>query len=199
MISIYAKSVDGVWFGVVCEDERVFATSFAFDEKSVLKGLRDSFPLNIVLERPNRVSGFAERVIGVLKDVYNGKDVAGSVPLNLDRLSGYTKRVIEAVCMIPVGYVSSYGLVAKAVGGAPRAVGHAMATNPYAPLCPCHRVVGSDFGLCGYGGGLKVKLAFLKRERRGFVSERDVAVGKGKLHVFPVERVLEKAERKGKR
>ena len=198
MMSIYAKSVDGVWFGVAFEDERVFATNFAFDEKSVLRGLRDSLPSNVILERPSRVSGFAERVIGVLRDVYDGKDVAGSVPLNSDRLSGYARRVIEAVCMIPVGYVSSYGLVAKAVGGAPRAVGHVMATNPYAPLCPCHRVVGSDFGLCGYGGGLGVKLDFLRRERRGFSSERDVAVGKGKLRVFPVERVLEKAG-KGKR
>ena len=192
---IYTKSVDGVWFGVACEDERVYATNFAFDEKSVLKGLKDSFPPNAILERPSRVSGSAERVLGVLKDVYDGKDVANNVPLNFDRLSGYTRRVIEAVCMIPVGYVSSYGSVAKAVGGAPRAVGHAMATNPYAPLCPCHRVVGSDFGLCGYGGGLNVKLAFLRRERRGFPSERDITVGKGKMHVFPVERVLEKARR----
>jgi O-6-methylguanine DNA methyltransferase len=198
LIRIYTKSVDGVWFGVVCEDKRVFATSFAFDEKSVLRGLRDSLPSNVILERPKRVSGLAERVLDVLKDVYDGKDVAHSVPLNSDRLSCYARRVIEAVCMIPVGYVSSYGLVAKAVGGAPRAVGHVMATNPYAPLCPCHRVVGSDFGLCGYGGGLSMKLAFLRREKRGFSSELDIAVGKGKLHVFPVERVLEKA-RRGKR
>ena len=197
-MSIYAKNFDGVWFGVACEDKRVFATSFAFDEKSVLRSLRDSFPSNVVLERQSRMLGFAEMVLGILKDIYDGKYVAHSVPLNFDRLSSYTRRVIEAVCMIPVGYVSSYGLVAKAVGGAPRAVGHVMATNPYAPLCPCHRVVGSDFGLCGYGGGLSVKLAFLRRERRGFSSERDITVGKGKLHVFPVERVLEKAQR-GKR
>jgi methylated-DNA-[protein]-cysteine S-methyltransferase len=198
-MSICVKSVDGVWFGVACEDDRVFATSFAFDEKSVLRSLKDSLPSNVVSERPSTTSGFAERVLGVLKSAYDGKDVADRVPLDMERLSGYTRRVIEAVCMIPVGYVSSYGLVAKAVGGAPRAVGHAMATNPYAPLCPCHRVVGSDFGLCGYGGGLKVKLDFLGRERRGFASERDIAVGKGKLHVFPVERVLEKAGKKGKR
>jgi len=195
---IYTNNVDGVWFGVVCEDERVFATSFASNEKSILRSLRDSLPSNVILERPNRMSRFAERVLNVLKNVYDGKDVGYSVPLNLDRLSGYMRQVIEAVCMIPVGYVSSYGSVAKAAGGAPRAVGHVMATNPYAPLCPCHRVVGSDFGLCGYGGGLSVKLAFLRRERRGFSAERYIAVGKGKLHVFPVERVLEK-DRKGKR
>jgi len=183
---IYTNNVDGVWFGVVCEDERVFATSFASNEKSILRSLRDSLPSNVILERPNRMSRFAERVLNVLKNVYDGKDVGYSVPLNLDRLSGYMRQVIEAVCMIPVGYVSSYGSVAKAVGGAPRAVGHVMATNPYAPLCPCHRVVGSDFGLCGYGGGLSVKLAFLRRERRGFSAERYIAVRKGKLHVFPV-------------
>ena len=195
---IYTKGFDGVWFGVACEDERVFATSFATDEKSILRSLKSSFPSNVVLERPSRTSRFAERVLSILKNIYDGKDVAHSVPMNLDRLPDYTRRVIETVCMIPVGYVSSYGSVAKAVGGAPRAVGHAMATNPYAPLCPCHRIVGSDFGLCGYAGGLNMKLAFLKRESRGFSAERYIAVENGKLHVFPVERVIEKA-RKDKR
>ncbi len=195
---IYTKSIDGVWFGVACENEEVFATSFASSEENILKSLRNSLPSNSTWERPSRASRFAERAFNALKRVYDGEDAGYSVPLNFDHLSSYMRKVIEAVCRIPIGYVSSYGSVAETVGGTPRAVGHAMASNPYAPLCPCHRVVGSDFSLCGYGGGLKAKLAFLKRERRGFSTERRIAIGNGKLEVFPVERVLEKA-RKGKR
>ena len=81
------------------------------------------------------------------------------------------------------------------MGGSPRAVGRVMATNPFAPLCPCHRVVSSDFTLCGYGGGLDVKLAFLKRERRGYPSKKVIKAGGGKLALFPVEFVLSKLER----
>jgi O-6-methylguanine DNA methyltransferase len=94
--------------------------------------------------------------------------------------------------------VSSYGGVAKAVGGGPRAVGNVMARNPFPPIVPCHRVVGSDLTLGGYGGGLDVKRSFLVRERRGYTSEREVPVNGKKLHVFPVESVLRRLE-KGKR
>jgi methylated-DNA-[protein]-cysteine S-methyltransferase len=193
LISIFAKKVDDVWFGVACEGERVYATTFAFDERKALQSLRETLPFNVIVERSDKFSGFAERAVRVLKDVYDGKDVVHDLPFDMERLSGYTRRVIEAVCQVPVGYVASYGSVAKAVGGSPRAVGHVMAMNPFAPVCPCHRVVGADFGLCGYGGGLDVKLEFLKRERRGFSSEKEILVGGRRLKVFPVESVLRKA------
>ena len=154
LISIFVKKVDDVWFGVACEGERVYATTFTFDEKKALQSLHETLPLNAVVERCDKFSGFAERAVRVLKDIYDGKDVVYDLPFDMERLPGYTRRVIEAVCKVPVGYVASYGSVAKAVGGGPRAVGHVMATNPFAPVCPCHRVVGSDFGLHGYGGGL---------------------------------------------
>lgn len=194
LTELHVKEIEGMWFGAAYEGEEVVATSFASDEKRVSKDLRNSLPRNVVLESSDRTSRFAERVLNVLRLVYDGKDAdVSSVQLNMDRLPDYTKRVIGAVCMIPAGYVTSYGLVAKAVGGGARAVGNVMARNPFAPLCPCHRVVAADFGLGGYGGGLSLKIAFLKRERRGFGSERDITVGNGKLHVFPVERVFEKA------
>ena len=193
MISIFAKKVDDVWFGVACEGEKVYATTFASHERKALQSLRETLPLNVIVERSDKFSDFAERAVRVLKDVYDGKDVVHDLPLSLERLSGYTRRVIEAVCKVPVGYVASYGSVAKAVGGSPRAVGHVMAMNPFAPVCPCHRVVGADFGLCGYGGGLDVKLEFLKRERRGFSSEKEILVRGRRLRVFPVEFVLRKA------
>jgi O-6-methylguanine DNA methyltransferase len=113
--------------------------------------------------------------------------------LSTQRLPAYTNRVINATLSIPVGYVTTYGAIAAAVGGGPRAVGNAMACNLFAPLVPCHRVVKSDFTLGGYGaGGLKVKLEFLKRESRGYTEPKKVLVCGGQLQLYPVERVLAK-------
>jgi len=198
MASVYAQKVGDVWFGVAFEDERICATGFGSSEESVLQSLRTSVPSNVPFLRLKKPSAFAERIIGVLKDVYDGKVVSQNLPFETKHLSKYARGVIEAACLIPPGYVASYGGVAHAVGGSPRAVGRVMATNPFAPLCPCHRVVASNFTLCGYGGGLDVKLAFLKRERRGHASKKLVEARGGKLELFPVEFVLDRVK-KGKR
>lgn len=62
-----------------------------------------------------------------------------------------------------------------------------MASNPFAPIVPCHRVVKSDFTLGGYGGGLKVKLELLSKEKRGFSEPKEIDVNGQLLQVFPVE------------
>lgn len=198
MVSVYAEKVGNMWFGVAFDGERVYATTFGSDEKDVLQSLRKSVPSDVPFQQLDKTSKFAERVIVVLKDVYDGKDVSQNFSFETACLSNYARRVIEAVSLIPPGYVASYGGVARAAGGSPRAVGRVMALNPFAPLCPCHRVVSSDFTLCGYGGGLDVKLAFLKRERRDYSSKRVVEAGNGKLELFPVELVLDRLKR-GKR
>ena len=109
----------------------------------------------------------------------------------MTRLPSYTQRVLKATAQIPLGYVTSYSSIAKAVGGGPRAVGNIMAANPFAPIVPCHRVVKSDFGLGGYGGGLKVKVELLQREKRGFSASKEVEVKGGSyLAVFPAEYAL---------
>jgi len=193
MIDLYAKEVEGVWFGVAYQGEEVFATNFASDEKSVFQGLLLSIPFDVSFERLEEPSPFAEHVIATLKNVYDGKEVCNVPSLAMQRLSEYTQKVLRVVSLIPLGYVASYGSVAKVAGGSARGVGRVMALNPFAPIVPCHRVVGSDFGLVGYGGGVNVKLEFLRRERRGYTSEWEVAVGSERLKVFPVEFVLRKA------
>jgi len=65
-----------------------------------------------------------------------------------------------------------------------------MASNPFAPIVPCHRVVKSDFTLGGYGGGLKIKVELLNREKRGFSASTQVPIECGVLTVFPAECVL---------
>ena len=82
----------------------------------------------------------------------------------------FVQQVWQATRQIPCGETRSYGWVAER-GGRPRAaraVGRAMATNPVPPIVPCHRVIGADGGLCGYGaGGLGVKQRLLDQEAAG--------------------------------
>jgi O-6-methylguanine DNA methyltransferase len=198
MVNVYVEKVGNVWFGLAFDNERVCATTFGPSEKIALQSLKESLPSGLPVERLEKTSKFADHVIAVLKDVYDGKDVSQDFSFETACLSDYTRRVIEAVSLIPPGYVASYGGVARVAGGSPRAVGRVMALNPFAPLCPCHRVVSSDFTLCGYGGGLDVKLAFLKRERKGYTSKKVISAGGGKLELFPVELVLDRLK-KGKR
>jgi methylated-DNA-[protein]-cysteine S-methyltransferase len=80
----------------------------------------------------------------------------------------FHKQVWEALMEIPFGQTTSYGAIAKRVGapGAARAVGVANGANPIALVVPCHRVIGSDGSLTGYGGGLLLKRALLEHEAR---------------------------------
>lgn len=192
LIEVYIRNFNGVWFGVACENQRVFATSFASKEQKALADLLTCIPFNVGFQVSPVVSAFGQNVLSLLKLIYEGKDSGQKVALAVERLPVYTQKVLNAVSQIPVGYVSTYGSVAKVAGGGARAVGNVMAANPFAPIVPCHRVVSAGFGLGGYGGGLDVKHAFLVREKRGYTEQKEIAVNGGKLRVFPVEFVLGK-------
>ena len=82
--------------------------------------------------------------------------------------SAFQRRVWAALQEIPYGRTASYGDVARRLGlvaGASRAVGLANGANPISIIIPCHRVIGSDGSLTGYGGGLERKRLLLDLER----------------------------------
>ncbi len=78
----------------------------------------------------------------------------------------FQRVVWDALKEIPYGETRSYGDIARAIGrpGASRAVGLANGRNPIAIIVACHRVIGADGSLTGYGGGLAVKRALLDLE-----------------------------------
>ncbi len=82
--------------------------------------------------------------------------------------SPFQRTVWKALCDIPYGATASYGEIAHRVGKpkAVRAVGGANGRNPIPIVIPCHRVIGSNGRLTGYGGGLPVKEFLLAMERR---------------------------------
>jgi methylated-DNA-[protein]-cysteine S-methyltransferase len=78
----------------------------------------------------------------------------------------FQHEVWDALTEIPFGTTTSYGALAKRIGypGGARAVGLANGSNPIGLVVPCHRVIGADGSLTGYGGGLPLKRALLKHE-----------------------------------
>ena len=90
-----------------------------------------------------------------------------TVPLDWSLSSGFSARVLHALADgVPYGSVVGYQDLADRVGepGAARAVGAAMGSNPLPVIVPCHRVVASDGGIGGFGGGLETKRLLLALE-----------------------------------
>jgi O-6-methylguanine DNA methyltransferase len=106
-------------------------------------------------------------VVEQLDAYFNGMLKEFEVPLD-PQGSDFQRAVWRELVRIPFAATRTYGDIAKAIGQprAPRAVGLANNQNPIALIVPCHRVIGADGSLTGYGGGLPKKKWLLEHERR---------------------------------
>ncbi len=100
-----------------------------------------------------------------LDEYFSGRRRQFDLPFDLHG-SAFQQRVWAQVNKIPYGQTLSYADIARALGNprSTRAVGMAVGKNPVAILVPCHRVIGSDGSLTGYGGGLWRKTWLLRHE-----------------------------------
>jgi O-6-methylguanine DNA methyltransferase len=123
------------------------------------------FPAHEIIERESHVIA---RTRTWLAAYFDGTSAAlEDLPLDM-RGAPFEKRVWTALRTIPAGQTTSYGAIAEALGtaGASRAVGAANGANPISIVVPCHRVIGSNGSLTGYGGGLDRKTWLIDHERR---------------------------------
>jgi methylated-DNA-[protein]-cysteine S-methyltransferase len=124
-----------------------------------------------------------------LAEYFAAKRREFDLPLNL-KGTAFQQRVWRELGEIPFGETWSYGQLAARIGkpGASRAVGLANGSNPISVIVPCHRVIGADGSLTGYGGGLPRKQWLLAHEgaltrgldldqRQGDGEERTAAIG----------------------
>ena len=118
------------------------------------------------LEGEEGLTALLERTSRQLEEYFAGKRKQFDLPLSL-RGTEFQRQVWAALRDIPYGETRSYGQIAQAVGRpkAVRAVGMANHRNPISIIVPCHRVVGADGSLTGYGGGLENKKFLLALER----------------------------------
>ena len=102
-----------------------------------------------------------------LAEYFAGERRAFEVPLDPSG-TDFQCDVLDALQRIPYGETRTYGHIAKEIGKprASRAVGAANGRNPIPILIPCHRVIGSDGSLTGFGGGVETKQYLLDLERR---------------------------------
>jgi methylated-DNA-[protein]-cysteine S-methyltransferase len=105
--------------------------------------------------------------IAQLREYFDGTRRVFDVPLAL-RGTPFQIKVWAALTDIPYGTTITYGELARRIGqpNAVRAVGAANGKNPVPIIVPCHRVIGSDGSLTGYGGGVAIKAALLDHERQ---------------------------------
>ena len=112
-------------------------------------------------------NGYNLKLVAELDAYFAGELRQFSVTLDL-RGTDFQLQVWELLQSIPYGETRSYGQIASMLGrpSASRAVGHANGSNPVAIIVPCHRVIGADGTLVGYGGGLDRKQALLDLEAK---------------------------------
>lgn len=104
--------------------------------------------------------------IAQLEEYFAGRRQEFDLPLAPEGTE-FQRRVWNALREIPYGMTLSYGELARRIGqpGASRAVGLANGANPLPIVVPCHRVIGADGSLTGFGGGLPIKRQLLALER----------------------------------
>ena len=203
-VVLHTREVRGRWYGVACADDRLVATAASPTRARTLEHLRRSLPAGVAhREAGEDRSDFVEKTIALLADLEAGHEEHKTFSLATEYVGEPLAGVLKVAAAIPLGYVTSYGNIAKASGAEARDVGRIMASNPLYPIVPCHRVVGADLSLVGYSGSkgptaLQAKLARLEKEAQGFKAEQDVVVEGRRLRVYPVEWAIKRAEKHGR-
>jgi methylated-DNA-[protein]-cysteine S-methyltransferase len=127
--------------------------------------------LNFIETKPGKESEAPPVLRDALRQIdeyFLGRRTDFSVPLRTDG-TPFQEKVWRALRTIGYGMTASYQEIARAVDrpAAVRAVGAANGANPISIIIPCHRVIGKDGSLTGYGGGLRRKEWLLAHEQRG--------------------------------
>ena len=132
------------------------------DEKAITYIKTENGETPIGEKRPSELTDLAAQQ---LNEYFAGKRKEFDLPLN-PKGTDFQKSVWNALQKIPYGETQTYGQVAKMVGSpkACRAVGLANNRNPIWIVIPCHRVIGANGTLVGYGGGLDMKQKLLEIE-----------------------------------
>lgn len=147
-------------------DSPVGPLTLTSDGRALTGILMESAPEGTGWTRDDGAAPFAE-ARAQLQAYFRGERTEFDLPL-APRGTPFQEKVWKELRRIPYGKTCSYGDIARRIGRpkACRAVGLANGRNPISIVVPCHRVIGADGSLTGYGGGLANKKTLLELERR---------------------------------
>jgi O-6-methylguanine DNA methyltransferase len=148
---------------VAVSDQGLVAVEWSMLQADFSSQLGKRFLANIVYNESH-----TQNALHQLSEYLSGNRHQFTLPLDLSDRTDFELQVLHHTAQIPFGQTSTYKAIAIQVGNphAARAVGRVEATNPIPLVIPCHRVLGSDGSLHGYGGpsGIKLKAWLLKLE-----------------------------------
>lgn len=147
--------VYGLWrgpvgcLGLVAEKGLLLEIVSALTPEEVLERIFRSYPQASALDTDVIVKARQQ-----LDDFFRGRRRQFDLPLDLAQLSFFTAKVLRILAQVPYGTTLTYGELATLTGSpqAARAVGRAMAVNPFPIVIPCHRVIGAGGKMTGYSG-----------------------------------------------
>lgn len=165
-LAAYLLERGGVWFCAVTEGgEGLRSVSFSErGREAALRSAAQGLPEGVQVGDNPKPS--TQKVLETLLRIYSGRGCDLPFDPPGEGIPPFALKILRLTQTVPKGFVTTYGDLAEAAGvpGAARAVGGAMASNPYPLLIPCHRVVRSDLSLGGYGLGVEAKRRLLERE-----------------------------------
>ncbi len=164
--SIATAQLGTVW--TAASERGLTTVEFGVDRRAFEASVRHQLKRDIT-DASGKGHETAEMAACQIEEYLHLKRHIFDLPIDWSILSSDFQRLaLKAVMAIPFGQIRTYGQIAAQIGypRAPRAVGRANATNPMPLIIPCHRVIGSDGKLHGYGGygGLKTKQWLLEFE-----------------------------------
>lgn len=150
------KLICGLWegpvgcLGLVARAGRLCEIVSAAAPDVVLEQIAKAYPQATVGE-----TDVIDEARRQLEDYFHGRRRQFDLPLDTEKLSPFTAKVLRILEQVPYGTTLTYGELAVLAGSprAARAVGRTMATNPFPIVIPCHRVLGSGGKMTGYSGG----------------------------------------------
>jgi methylated-DNA-[protein]-cysteine S-methyltransferase len=137
-----------IWVAVA--DGGLVAVEVSANQEELIKQLARLGYEQIVLDQGKTAAALKE-----IREYLDGERMTFEMPIDWSVLTPFQERALRATYDIPYGGVRTYGEIAQELGNprGARAVGRAEATNPMPLVIPCHRVIGADGGLHGYGAG----------------------------------------------
>ncbi len=196
MVEVIVRQIDDLWIGLAMDGPDYVATVVESSHEAATHELASCLPTHLETtagEPP------AQRLISAVEMVARleyGDESEKTYSLSKAHLTGPAYRIYGAAAQIPKGYITTYGALARSAHSEARAVGRAMATNPLYPIVPCHRVIGSDFSMVGYGGrqdtdALTNKYTRLEAEVSDHPEEHYLEIDGTYLPLYPVEWALD--------